>query len=367
MPDFLTEAQSKLQQQADTLAKQLSEIEFSASNSQQIQLQTTQLSKDAGVFALTQPVEYGGLGATTLELTIARDALGGRNVGHLPGIFGPSPGLLAQATEEIKQQFLEPYLAGETTSGFGFTEPADAERHTWAQLDGDELVVNGAKSYVTGGSNAHFINTLVELDHVGPTMILIETNRPGVELERSFSSLDGSHHASFTFTNVRVPKSHAIGATGAGMTRALEQVNAVRMAIAADCVGLCSFVCALVASHIQSTNNSSNKNHATRVQFGRMRTKAFGARSSVYRTARLIDAGQNSVNEVMASKILASETIAELVDTAIQVIGGEALIESHPLASIFRRIRASRLAEGPTDVLHANISRGYLDLNLGRI
>ena len=98
-----------------------------------------------------------------------------------------------------------------------------------------------------------------------------------------------------------------------------------------------------------------------------MRTKAFGARSSVYRTARLIDAGQNSVNEVMASKILASETIAELVDTAIQVVGGEALIESHPLASIFRRIRASRLAEGPTDVLHANISRGYLDLNLGRI
>ena len=69
----------------------------------------------------------------------------------------------------------------------------------------------------------------------------------------------------------------------------------------------------------------------------------------------------------MASKILASETIAELVDTAIQVVGGEALVESHPLASTFRRVRASRLAEGPTDVLHANISRGYLDLNLGRI
>ena len=81
MPDFLTEAQSKLQQQADTLARQLSEIESSASNSQQLQLQTTELSKDAGVFALTQPVAYGGLGATALELTIVRDALGRRNVG----------------------------------------------------------------------------------------------------------------------------------------------------------------------------------------------------------------------------------------------------------------------------------------------
>ena len=366
MPDFLTEAQTKLQQQADTLARQLSEIELGASNSQQVQLQTTELSKDAGVFALTQPIEYGGLGATALELTIVRDALGSRNVGHLPGIFGPPPGLLAHATEEIKQRFLEQYLAGETTSGFGFTEPLDAERHTWAQLDGEKLVITGAKSYVTGGSNADFINTLVELDDVGPAMILIETSRPGVELERSFSSVDGSHHASFTFTNVRVPKSHAIGEAGAGMTRALEQVNAVRMAIAADCVGLCSFVSTLVADHIETTN-SSDKDHATRVQFGRMRTKAFAARSSVYRTARLIDADENSVNEVMASKILASETIAELVDTAIQVVGGEALIDSHPLASIFRRIRASRLAEGPTDVLHANISRGYLDLNLGRI
>ena len=106
MPDFLTEAQTKLQQQADTLARQLSEIELGASNSQQVQLQTTELSKDAGVFALTQPIEYGGLGATALELTIVRDALGSRNVGHLPGIFGPNPGLLAQATEEIKQKLV---------------------------------------------------------------------------------------------------------------------------------------------------------------------------------------------------------------------------------------------------------------------
>ena len=98
-----------------------------------------------------------------------------------------------------------------------------------------------------------------------------------------------------------------------------------------------------------------------------MRTNAFAARSSVYRTARLIEAGENCVNEIMASKILASETIAELTDIAIQVLGGEALIESHPLASIFQRVRATRLAEGPTDTLYANISRGYLDLNLGRI
>ncbi len=367
MPDFLTEEQNELRQRAESLAQQISEIKLASSDPKQIRIQARDLSKKAGIFHLTQPTEYGGLDGTALELTIAREALANKNVGHLPGIFGQSPGLLAQASEEIQQKFLDPYLAGDLQSGFGFTEPSDAKRHTWAQLEGEELIVNGAKSYVTGGSSADFINTLVEVEDVGPAMILIETSRPGVELQKAFSSVDGSHHASFTFTNVHVPNSHLIGEAGTGMTRALEQVNSVRMAIAANCIGLNRFACDLVANHLASTDNRSHTNDETRVKFGRMRTQAFAARSSVYRTAHLMEAGENCVNEIMASKILASETITELTDTAIQIVGGEALIESHPLASIFRRVRASRLAEGPTDTLHANISRGYLDLNLGRI
>ena len=367
MPDFLTEEQSELRRQAESLAQQISEMEMDSSDPKKIQLQIREKSKAAGIFHLTQPIEYGGLGGTAIELTIARESLAIKNVGHLPGIFGPSPGLLSKASKEMKQKFLDPYLAGEIESGFGFTEPSDAQRHTWAKAEGEELVINGAKSYVTGGSNADFINTLVEVEDMGPAMILIETSRPGVELKTAFSSVDGSHHAGFTFSNVRVPKSHVIGEAGTGMTRALEQVNSVRMAIAANCIGLNQFVCDLVADTLKSAKTEPNPNHETRVKFGRMRTHAFAARSSVYRTARLIEAGENCVNEIMASKILASESIAELTDTAIQVVGGEALIESHPLASIFRRVRATRLAEGPTDTLHANISRGCLDLNLGRI
>lgn len=104
-----------------------------------------------------------------------------------------------------------------------------------------------------------------------------------------------------------------------------------------------------------------------RVQFGEMRAHAYAARSAVYRTARLVDHGDNAVNEVMASKTLATEALSSLVDLAIQIIGGESLADSHPLASVFRRARATRLAEGSTEVLHGNIARGYLDLHLGRI
>ena len=367
VPDFLNEAQLQLQRRAHALGQRLAALGADPDYPEQSRAEIRSLSKDADIFSLTQPRDYGGLEGSSTDLTIAREALGQWNVGHLPGIFGPSPGLLSQASTELKERLLGRFLSGEITGGFGFTEPSDAKRHTWAAPDGEDLIVNGAKSYVTGGSNADFINTLVELEDVGPAMILIETDRPGVSIDRQFGSLDGSHHASFVFTDVRVPRTHLIGAAGAGLSRALEQVNSVRMAIAADCVGLCGFICDLIANHIKKSEGKGRNSDAIRIQFGRMRARTFAARSTIYRTARLIDAGENSVNEVMASKILATETAADLVDSAIQIVGGEALVESHPLATIFRRVRATRLAEGPTDLLHSNISRGYLDLDVGRI
>ncbi|MEC8921509.1 MAG: acyl-CoA dehydrogenase family protein [Actinomycetota bacterium] len=370
MPDFLNDAQRDIQRRAHSLGRQVASLNTDSLEAHQIESETRALSKQAGIYLLTQPAEFGGTAGTSLDLTIAREALGACGVSHLPGFFGPMPGLLAQASEHVRNKFLGPYLAGEAKGGFGFTEPPDAERHTWARDEGDHLVVNGHKSYVTGGSHADFINTLVELENVGPAMVLIETNSPGVQIIRRFGSVDGTQHASFSFTDVHVPREHLIGEAGAGMKRALDQVNAVRMAIAADSLGLCSFVCDVVAEHVEQGRSSeidAGSDQAVRVQFGRMRSQSYGVRSAVYRTARLVDAGENAVNEVMASKVLATETLNLLVDLAIQIIGGEALVDSHPLASLFRRARATRLAEGPTDVLHANIARGYLDLHLGRI
>ena len=100
MPDFLTEEQSELRQQAESLAQQISEMEMDSSDPKKIQLQIREKSKAAGIFHLTQPIEYGGLGGTAIELTIARESLAIKNVGHLPGIFGPNPGLLSRASKE---------------------------------------------------------------------------------------------------------------------------------------------------------------------------------------------------------------------------------------------------------------------------
>ncbi|MEL7156218.1 MAG: acyl-CoA dehydrogenase family protein [Actinomycetota bacterium] len=327
-------------------------------------------SKEAGLFTMTQPADLGGTAAGPLALTVARDTLGRHNVGHLRGLFGPSPGALADVGEPLRSGFLAPFMAGEKRAGFAFTEPDAAPRHTWAALDGEELVINGQKSYVTGGGDADFLNTLVEVDEVGPAMVVIETDRAGVELVRRFGTLDGSHHAAFTFSDVRVPRRQLIGEAGSGMRVAMSTVTRVRMGMAADCVGLCRFVAEHLSSYLQRPHRSGQPLGAlerNRLRYGDVRAKAYGVRAMLYRTARLMEAGDPAVNEAMATKLLATETVGELVDSAIQIVGGQALSDDHPLSATHRRVRALRLAEGASDVLRLNLARGDLDLGLGRI
>ena len=374
MPDFLDTEHTEVLHTAERLGDELAALPARL-GAGDLGAAVRQASMAAGVFGMTQPAAFGGTEAGMLALTIVRDTLGSRNVSDLPGIFGPSPGVLANVRDPLRSQFLLPYLAGELRSGFGFTEPADAPRHTWAVRDGDDLVINGQKSYVTGGGDADFINALVEVSGTGPAMVLIETDRPGVVLTQRFGTLDGSHHAAFTFSDVRVPATHVIGEAGRGLGRALDQISATRMAIAADCVGQCRFAIEFVERTL--SERAARRGEASgaerigtdveRVTLGDMRIAAYAARSALYRTARLVDAGENAVNEVMATKSLATETLSWVCDDAVQLVGGTALVDGHPLVEILRRVRAMRLAEGPTEVLAANVARGRLDLGLGRI
>lgn len=327
-------------------------------------------SKAAGVFPLTQPVELGGVGASALALVVARDTLGQHDVGHLPGLFGPGPGVLRGVGEPLRSTHLAPLLAGERRGGFAFTEPADAPRPTWARVEGEELVVTGQKSYVTGGADADFLTALVDVEGQGPAMVVIDTATPGVTLARRFGTLDGSHHAAFHFEEVRVPASHVVGRPGEGLGRALGQIGDVRLAIAAGCVGTAGWVVGYVEDRLRAPRRRGEPlaaHERARLRYGEMRITAYAARSAVYRTARLADLGENAVNESMAAKVIATEAVGELVDAAIQLVGGEALVEGHPLERAYRRVRSLRLAEGETDTLRVNVARGRLDLDKGRI
>jgi len=372
MPDRLNDEQQALVQTIRDFADAELIPRADRQDDPQARREVIAASQRAGLFGLTQPRAFGGEEAGPLLRILALETLAACDAPLAGAVFGPGPGVLAQVGEPLRSSYLAPLLRGDKRGGFGFTEPEDAPHPTRAERDGDNLLVTGAKSYVTGGGDADFVNTLVQVEDEGPALLLIDTGLPGVTLERRFESLDGSHHAAFRFDRVRVPAAHLIGTPGQGLPRAMAQIGDTRLDIAAQCCGLMLRVIGdlhdgLVPPENGDRGNAKGQREGIRLRYADLRIQTYAARSMLYRTARLAEDGANVINEGIACKVFASEAVQAVVDGAIQLTGGQALISDHPLARLYRRVRAFRLAEGGNDVLRLNLARGDLDLGKGRL
>ncbi len=360
MPEQLTKELLVLRDRATQFTRQLPAL--------QSRRDAISAARQAGFFQMTQPRRYGGSAAGPLALTVVREELASHNPPFLDAVFGPGPGVLDGCREPLASEYLKPMLRGEKRSAFGFTEPQD--KPTIGTLAKDELIVNGTKSYVTGGADADFINTLVRIEGSGPAIVVIDTGATGVHMTRRFASLDGSHHAVFEFDNVRVPANRIVGQPGEGLPRAMGQIVDTRLAIGAECVGLARWVVGFTTRHLETPDRHGKPRgdrESTRLRYADMRMQTFAARSMLYRTARLAESGNNIINEGIICKVFATEAVSRIVDAAIQLLGGQALAAGHPLEALYRRVRALRLAEGASDALRLNLARGALDLGKGRL
>jgi acyl-CoA dehydrogenase len=148
----------------------------------------------------------------------------------------------------------------------------------------------------------------------------------------------------------------------------MRQIGDTRLAIAAEAVGLARWAVEFTAQHLKAPHHSGEplgSREGVRLRYADLRIRTYAARSMLYRTARLGEAGANIVNEGIACKVFATETVSDVVDGAIQLVGGKALTVGHPLEQLYREVRALRLAEGASDVLRLNLARGSLDLEKG--
>jgi len=332
-------------------------------------------SREAGFFFKTQPAEFGGTPASTLELTVLRELFSSTNLPLTRHIFGPGPGVLHAVQGDLKSQYLEPVLRGEKRGAFAFTEPDSAPRATWGVVTGDKLIINGQKSYITGGGSADFISALVNVEQsdgskAGTAMVVIDRQAQGAAIDRTFTSLDGSSHVSMTFDKVSVPLGNVIGKLGEGMPRALANIGNVRLMVSAQASGMCLFVLDYIEKHIKSPHRSGvplGDKEGVRLRFADMRIETFMARSALYRTARIVDSGDNSVNETAMTKVFTTETAGRVVDQGLQLFGGQALVTGHPLEKLYREARSLRFVEGANDLLRLNIAKGKLELDKGRL
>ena len=391
-------------------------------------------SAELGIYQMSQPRSVGGSEATQLELLVMQETLARANLERLSGaVFGGGAGPIGGATGRLKEEYLQATLTGQIRGSFGFTEPGGEIPRTVAVKDGDDLIVTGHKSFVTGGDSANYVAALVNLREpdgvtkAGTAMLVIDLlgadgERPeGVVMQEVFGSLDGGmRHAYIRFDQCRVPAWHIIGdpndKSRSGLDRGMAQIGNVRLSLSAQAVGMAMWVLDYLRDEVINQPHRSGsplaEKESVQLRHAEMAVSVFAARSMLYRVARLVqsDGADNTKAEVMMVKIFSTgayssssayayrfirtahapavmpqrvastlltpfcpfsvrlllserlpgathaETAGKVVDEAIQLVGGNALITGHPLESAFRRVRAWRLTEGANDLLRMQLS-----------
>ena len=376
MPEQLTDDQQALLARANAFAADtLPALEIAhGDDAGALANAVAEASRAAGFFAMTQPRAFGGTEANALERTVVREALARSACSARRHAFGPGPGLLAGAEGTQRERYLLPLLRGERRGAFAFTDARD--RTTVARRAGDTWQVSGEKSYVTGGAHADFFTVVARIaDADGAPgsdaiALLVDRNAPGLAISDTFASMDGSHHVALTLTDVPVTADQVIGAPGEGLPRAMRQIGDVRLVVAAEASGLMQFALAHLEARLRAPHargGTLGDREGVRLRFADARIDAFAARAMLYRTARLADAGENIVNEGIATKVFTTEAAGRVIDACLQLEGGAALVVGHPLERLYREVRALRLAEGASDVLRLNLARGRLELDKGRL
>lgn len=327
-----------------------------------------------GVMGMTVPEAYGGAGLDYMSLVLAIEeiAAGDGATSTIVSVQNSLPcGITATyGSEDQKQRWLVPLAKGEALGCFCLTEPhvgSDASAiRTSATLDGDHWVLNGVKQFITTGKHADVAIVLAVTDKSagkkGISCFLVPTATPGYIVARLEDKMGqrASDTAQIIFENCRVPLDALIGAPGEGYRIALSQLEAGRIGIAAQCIGMAraALEAALAyARQRESFGKPLTEHQAVSFRLADMATQVDAARLMVWRAAQLKDAGQPCLTEASMAKLFASEMAEKVASDAIQIHGGYGYVSDFPVERIYRDVRVCQIYEGASDIQRLVIGR----------
>lgn len=334
--------------------------------------------KELGLFGLTIPEEYGGLGLTMEEEILVSIALG-RTSPAFRSIMGTNNGIGSAAivfngTEEQKAKYLPKYATGEWVSCFCLTEPdagSDAASlKTTAVRDGDHYVINGTKRYITNAKVANTFNVMARTNpdikgaH-GISSFIVEKDSPGITLGPIDKKMgqSGSMTCDVIFEDCRVPAENIIGEEGEGFVTAMKVLDRGRLHISGVSVGVAE---RLIADALEYS--------IQRKQFGKpiaeqqliqamladSQTETYAAKCMVLETARKRDNGDNVSTESSACKLFATEMVGRVADRAVQIHGGAGYMSEYAVERFYRDVRLFRLYEGTSQIQQIIIARNMI-------
>ncbi|MBF2720903.1 MULTISPECIES: acyl-CoA dehydrogenase family protein [unclassified Psychrobacter] len=338
-----------------------------------------QQMRDLGLFGLTIPEAYGGLGVTmeeevTLAFELGRTSPAFRSlIGTNNGIG--SSGLVIDGTEAQKQKYLPRLASGEIIGSFCLTEPESgsdaASLRTTAIKDGDTYIINGTKRYITNAPQAGIFTVMARTDPQnkrsgGISAFIVESDTPGITLGKIDKKMGqkGAHTCDVIFDNCVVPADALIGGVeGVGFKTAMKVLDKGRLHIAAASTGAATRML-----------DDALKYAVERKQFGQpiasfqliqgmladSKAEIYAAKSMVLDASRLRDEGKDVVTESSCAKMFATEMCGRVADRAVQIHGGAGYIADYGIERFYRDVRLYRLYEGTTQIQQVIIARNMI-------
>ncbi len=329
---------------------------------------------ELGAMGMVVPEEWGGAGMDYMSLVLTLEEIAAGD-GATSTIVSVQNSLacgitMKYGTDAQKEEWLKPLARGEKLGCFCLTEPhtgSDAAAITTrADRDGDHFVLNGVKQFITTGKHAHMAIVFAVTDKAagkkGISCFLIPTATPGFVVGRTEDKM--GQHASDTvqiiFEDCRVPASALLGKEGEGYKIALSNLEAGRIGIAAQSIGMAraAFEAAVRYAKERVTFGQPIIEHqAVNFRLADMNTLLDAARLMVWRAAMLKDAGKPCLKEASMAKMFASEAAEKIASDAIQIHGGVGYTSDFPVERIYRDVRISQIYEGANDIQRLVIGR----------
>ena len=332
---------------------------------------------EVGILGLGYPEAYGGVSdgidiwhKNILNEELARIAVGGVSATLMVHGIGLPP-VINFASEAIKSEVAPQVLAGTKRISLAITEPGAgsdvAHLSTTARLDGDHYVVNGAKTYITGGMNANWFTTAVRTGGEGAggvSTLLIAADAPGV----SRTALDKkqgwwcSDTATIYFDNVRVPVSHLIGEENRGFKVIMNNFNAERMGMSAAMEAF-SRVCledAVQWARERQTFGQRLADHQViRHKIAEMKQRINATQAYLQLLSEQIQAGTEHAGDIALLKVQCSQTMEFCAREAMQILGGMGYMRGGRVERIYREVRVNAIGGGSEEIMRDLAARQY--------
>jgi len=345
----------------------------------QIPADIVQAMRELGLFGLTIPELYGGLGLSMEEEVLVAFELGQTSpafrslVGTNNGIG--SQGIVIDGTEAQKQHWLPRLARGEIVGSFALTEPDSgsdaASLCTTAIRDGEDYLLNGTKRYITNAPEAGIFTVMARTDPNnkgagGVSAFIVEADSPGLSLGSWDKKMGqrGAHTCDVIFDSCRVPAENIIGGQeGRGFKTAMKVLDKGRLHISAVCVGAAERMLNDALSYALERKQFGQRIadfQLIQAMLADSKAEIYAARCMVLDAARRRDEGENISTEASCCKLFAAEMCGRVADRAVQIHGGAGYISDYGIERFYRDVRLFRIYEGTSQIQQLLIARNMI-------